>query len=80
MSGEVELWGAMAGARAREYPGALGIPRYTSFSSVGSCLPSDSMPTLWPWVVALPLDFLQVLWLYPKEPLPGPRAALLRLV
>lgn len=56
---------------------ALDIPGHYSCSSVVSCSSSDCVPTLWPWVVALPPNCLHVLWLYPEEPLPGPCAALL---
>ena len=44
------------------------------------CLPSDYLPALRPWEVALPLDCFQILQLYPQDPLPGSCAALLRLV
>ncbi|EPY84575.1 low density lipoprotein receptor class A domain containing 1-like protein [Camelus ferus] len=52
-------------------------PGHSSGSSAGSCLLSEYVPALQPWVVALPLDCLQILQLYSKEPLPGSRAALL---
>ena len=40
---------------------ALDIPGHYSCSSIISCSSSDCMPTLRPWVVALPLNFFQVL-------------------
>lgn len=65
-----ELWQVLK-------PGSALVCREFQGSFAGSCTPSDHMPALWPWVVALPLHCLQVLWLHPEDPLPGPCAALL---
>lgn len=40
-------------------------------------LSSDCMPTLWPWMVEMHSNCLQVLQLYPEGAVPGPCAALL---
>lgn len=70
-------WGCGQPQQASGLGSALvhGSPGRSSCSSAGSF--PRSVPALWPWVVALPLDRLQVLRLHPEEPLPGPRAALL---
>lgn len=58
--------------------GSLGYPRPKEL--LFCCAHSDDMPTLWPGLVALPLNCLRVLRLHPQEPLPRPHAALLGLV
>ena len=70
MSEGVGLWGlwSVAGLRSALVDGAF---------QLFFCLPRDYLPALRPWVVVLPLDCLQILQLYPQEPLPGSCAALL---